>query len=80
MKRLLKLKEWAEERDAAGLERAREDGKESQSESARLGEYNSRLLELYDNAQYNHRYLEEKEEYSRNLEVKKAYYNLLCQH
>ena len=76
MKKVLKLKEWAEERDAAWLEIAIEDRKESQSERARLGEYNSRLQELYENAQYNLRYLEEKEEYSRNLEAKKAYYNL----
>ena len=73
---MLKLKEWADERDAAWLEIAIEEGKESQSERARLREYNSRLQELYENAQYNLRYLEEKEEYSRNLEAKKAYYNL----
>jgi len=73
---LLNLKEWAEERDAAWLKRAREDEKESQSERARLGEYNSRLQELYEKTQYNLRYLEEKEENSRNLEAKKVYYNL----
>ena len=76
MKSLLNLKEWAEERDAAWLERVREYLKESQSERVRLGEYNSRLQELYEKVQYNLRYLEEKEEYSRNLEAKKAHYNL----
>jgi hypothetical protein len=67
---MLELKEWAELRENNRLERAKEE--------IRNREYNNKKLrELRINVLYNLRYREENEAYLRNLEAKKAYYNLI---
>ena len=83
---MLELKEWAEERDNARLERAKEeiDEKLPEHKPGKLHrkqpkiEYNNRKLrELRINELYNLRYREEKEPYLRNLEANKALYDLI---
>lgn len=71
---MLELKELAEKRENARLERAKVENDEKLPELV----YNNRKLrELRVKQLYNLRYREEKEAYLRNLEAEKAYYNLL---
>ncbi|MFX1455078.1 MAG: hypothetical protein ACFFDB_06850 [Promethearchaeota archaeon] len=79
---MLELKEWAELRENSGLESAKDELNRESSKlkiwkSRKLEVDNWRLRELRICEQYSLRYCEEKEAYLRNLEAKKAYYNLL---
>jgi hypothetical protein len=82
VKELLELKEWAELRENSGLERAkgeldRESSELKAWESRKSEVDNWRLREMRICEQYNLRYREEKEEYLRNLDARKACYNFL---
>ena len=71
---MLELKELAEKGENTRLKRAKEENGEKLTELV----YNNRKLrELKINGLYNLSYLEEKEEYLRNLEANKALYNLI---
>ena len=76
---LLELKELAEEREDLWLEREKGEMNEDllKANGYRLGRKQAKLRKARTNEQYNLRYREEKEEYLRNLEAKKAYLNLL---
>ena len=69
MGKLLELKELAEERESARLERSQELEKEEKP--------NQKLRELNVSMLYNPRYYEEREKNKLNLNVLKAYYKLL---
>jgi len=86
VKNLLELKELAEEREDIWLERSKGESNEKllklkryklRRKQAKLQRQNYKLRELGVKELYNLRYREEKEEYLRNLEAKKAYLNLL---
>lgn len=83
---MLELKELVEEREGVWLERAKGESNEKllklkkyklRRRHAKLKRQNYKLRELGLKELYNLRYREEKEEYLRNLEAKKAYSNLL---
>jgi hypothetical protein len=67
---LLELKELAENRESAWLEKSQELANEKNQ--------NQRLRELSVSMLYNQRYLEEKERYSRNLNALRHTYNHNC--
>ena len=86
MKKLLEIKELAEEREEILLERAKRElkekliklnGNEPGRKQAKLQKENYKLRRLKINELYNLRYRQEKEEYLRKLEAGKAYLNLL---
>jgi hypothetical protein len=86
VKRMLELKELVEEREGVWLEKAKGESNEKllklkkyklRRRQAKLKRQNYKLRELGLKELYNLRYREEKEEYLRNLEAKKAYSNLL---
>lgn len=86
MKKLLELKKLAEEREAARLKRSKGEmnekllkakGYKLRRKQAKPQKQNYKLRELRMKELYNLRYREEKEDYLRNLEAKKAYLNLL---
>lgn len=68
MKKLLQLKEWAEERDSVLVENYQEYNEKEKS--------NRKLRELQLNGLYNPRYSEEKESYRVNLDALRAYYSI----
>jgi hypothetical protein len=70
VKKLLELNEWAEVKEVSKL-------KGAQEQKEVLGLKNYKLEELYENAKYNPSYCEELEAYKKNVEVLKAYHNLL---
>ena len=76
MKRLLELKQLAEEREDLWLEREK-DEKLLKANGYKLRRKQAKLREARLNEHYNVKYREEKEEYLRNLEANKAYLNLL---
>jgi hypothetical protein len=86
VKKLLELKEWAELRDNASLEKVNGELNENLIElkvqklrkwQGNLENHNRKLCELRISELYNLRYREEKEDYLRNLEAHKACYNIL---
>jgi len=86
VKKLLELKELAEEREDVWLEKAKGESNEKwlklkgyklRRKQAKLQKQNYKLRELGIKVLYNLRYREEKEEYLINLEANKAYLNLL---
>ncbi|MHA1913027.1 MAG: hypothetical protein ACW97V_01525 [Promethearchaeota archaeon] len=86
MKKLLELKELAEEREDILLERAIGElkekllkliGNKQRRKQVKLQKENYKLRELRINELYNLRYRQEKEDYLRTLEAGKAYLNLL---
>jgi len=86
VKKLLELKELAEEREDVWLEKAKGESNEKwlklkgyklRRKQAKLQKQNHKLRELRLKELYNLRYRERKEEYLRKLEAKKAYLNLL---
>ena len=76
MKRLLELKQLAEEKEDLWLEREKNE-KLLKANGYKLRRKQAKLREARLNEQYNVKYREEKEEYLRNLEANKAYLNLL---
>ena len=82
---LFKLKEVAEEREDVWLigikgeinEKLLKEEYKQNKKQAKLLKRINQLRELQISGQYNLRYHEEKENYLRELEVKKARYNLL---
>jgi hypothetical protein len=86
VKKLLELKELAEEREDILLERAIGElkekllkliGNKQRRKQVKLQKENYKLRELRINELYNLRYRQEKEDYLRTLEAGKAYLNLL---
>ena len=86
MKKLLEIKELAEEREDVWLEKAKGESNEILlklkgyklgRKQAKLQKQNYKLRELVIKELYNLRYRGEKEEHLRKLEAKKAYLNLL---
>lgn len=76
MKKLLELEEWAELKEAAKQELKEDLGLKNYKLKYKP-ENNYKLQYLYENAKYNPKYCEELEAYLKNVEVLKAYQNLL---